>query len=70
MQRLLVEPGNSGCIDCAMAAVTCMPLITVGAVAEHVHVAGQAGVPVAVQSPVSCTVSEVVVCGTVQVMLI
>ena len=51
--QLELAPGNRGATCAAIAEVTVIPLIVVGATAVHAHVAGQFAEPLAEQLPVS-----------------
>lgn len=63
-------PGNSGDTCAAIAVVTVMPLIVVGALIVHDQLAGQFVVPVAAQLPLSCVDTLTLEPLFVQVMLI
>jgi hypothetical protein len=66
----LEAPGNSGATCAAIAAVTVMPLMTVGAGVWQDQVAGQFVEPAAAHDPVSFVVTVVLATVASQVMSI
>jgi hypothetical protein len=70
--HVLAAPGNSGALEAAIAVVTTIPLIVVGAVFVQDHCAGHVDVPVSAQFPLSTTsvftvptvaTHDIVICG-------